>query len=115
MTIGKEAAPSISNSYGTSDFTIESIDRNFLTREDYVRATDLHSYLVEWALKPGNLPVNISVTFLYACSREDIGGALKLLLGEFSDIDSTIPPSEPDIWTEWAAYWQRGFRPDMHY
>lgn len=94
-----------------TDISIEQIDVVDLNDADYEIASEYHDYVLEWVLAPGNLSMHTRAMFMYDCAQGHIGAALTILLNEFGRPDSTIAPSEPPIWIEWAMYWQRGYDP----
>lgn len=104
MTSNEFATPAI-------DISIEQINDVELNDVDYEVASEYHDYVIDWVLSPNNLTMHARAMFMYQCAQGHIGSALTVLMNEFGRPDSTIAPSEPPIWIEWAMYWQRGFDP----
>lgn len=102
---------SLENLSPATDISIDQIDAVQLCDADYDRACQYHDYVLHWVLAPGNLSMHARAMFMYNCAQGHIGPALSVLMTEFGRPDSTIEPSEPPIWIEWANYWQRGFDP----
>lgn len=95
----------------SNDLSIDQINDHALSIADYEKALDVHTRVLRWVLSPDNLDTHARAMFMHAHAYGKIREALSILMAEFVRIDRDIPASEPQLWTEWATYWQRGFDP----